>query len=100
MNEPYFSVLAVLALALGLAQLARIQTRLRDSEAKLDALLKHLGIKLGQFAEPSDQVKALARDPKMQIQAIKAYREQTGLGLKEAKEVVDQLARAATTESH
>lgn len=100
MNEPYFSVLALLALALGLAQLSRIQNRLRDSEAKLDALLKHLGIEWGQYAEPSDQVKALARDPKMQIQAIKAYREQTGLGLKEAKEVVDQLARAATAESH
>lgn len=100
MNDPSMVILAVLALAFGLAQLARIQARLRDSEAKLDALLKHLGVELGQFAEPSDQVKALARDPKMQIQAIKAYREQTGLGLKEAKEVIDQLARAATAESH
>ncbi len=100
MNDPSMVILAVLALAFGLAQLARIQARLRDSEAKLDALLKHLGVELGQFAAPSDQVKALARDPKTQIQAIKAYREQTGLGLKEAKEVIDQLARAATAESH
>jgi ribosomal protein L7/L12 len=100
MNEHYFAVLAVLALALGLSRLTSIQSQLRDNEAKLDALLKHLGIKWGQFAEPSDQVKALARDPQTQIQAIKAYREQTGLGLRDAKDVIDQLARAATAESH
>jgi ribosomal protein L7/L12 len=100
MSADIWLILAVLALALVVSRLTNIQSQLRDNEAKLDALLRHLGIKWGQFAEPSDQVKALARDPKMQFQAIKAYREQTGLGLKEAKEVVDQLARAATTESH
>jgi ribosomal protein L7/L12 len=34
-------------------------------------------------------VQELARDPSRKIQAIKLYREQTGAGLKEAKEAVE-----------
>jgi ribosomal protein L7/L12 len=97
MNNDIFLVLVVFALAIVLSQLASIQTRLRENEARLNALLKHLGVDWGAFAEPSDRVKALARDPKTKIQAIKAYREQTGLGLKEAKDVIEKLA---TAESH
>jgi Ribosomal protein L7/L12 C-terminal domain len=38
---------------------------------------------------PSDRVREIARDPSRKIEAIKVYREETGLGLAEAKEVVE-----------
>jgi ribosomal protein L7/L12 len=37
----------------------------------------------------SDEVRRLARDPGNKILAIKLHREQTGLGLKEAKDAVE-----------
>jgi hypothetical protein len=37
----------------------------------------------------SERVKELARDPGRKIEAIKAYREETGAGLAEAKEAVE-----------
>jgi ribosomal protein L7/L12 len=38
---------------------------------------------------------SLAADPKQRIAAIKAYREQTGAGLKEAVAVIDKIAAGA-----
>jgi hypothetical protein len=66
--------------------------RLRRVEAKLDLILKHLGLEYKDPATPgglSDEVKALADDPGRKISAIKLHREQTGLGLKEAKDAVE-----------
>ena len=37
----------------------------------------------------SDHVRQLAADPRSKIAAIKAYREETGTGLKEAKDAVE-----------
>lgn len=48
-----------------------------------------------KFAEPSDLVKDLAQQPGSKVAAIKAHREQTGLDLKAANEVIEQLVRAA-----
>lgn len=48
--------------------------------------------------EISDQVIA-AIDAGRKIEAIKTLREETGLGLKEAKDVVDSLVRAKRGES-
>lgn len=72
-------------------QLLRINARLDRQDAHWQQLLRHLGIDPAQLAEPSEQVKALARQPGRRIEAIKAYRQQTGAGLKEAKAVVDKL---------
>lgn len=53
---------------------------------------------------PSDQVQAVLREASTlvssgkQIEAIKLVRERFGLGLKEAKDMVDGLARGGTTE--
>ena len=46
---------------------------------------------------PSEEVKELARTPgnASRVAAVKAYREQTGLGLKESKDVVDRLYSSA-----
>jgi hypothetical protein len=61
-------------------------------ERKIDAILRHLNI---EYVDPasalglSEEVQALANDPAKKIQAIKLHREQTGIGLKEAKEAVE-----------
>ncbi len=93
----YLPIFFVVALALGVHRLAQIHERLRNAEAKLDALLRHLGVEWGgaKFAEPSDLVKDLAQQPGSKVAAIKAHREQTGLDLKAANEVIEQLVRAA-----
>lgn len=80
--------LLIAALTVGACTLIRVRERLRHTEAKLDALLKHFGMEWGQFSEPSKRIKDLAQDPRSNIQAIRAYREQTGLGLKKAEEVL------------
>jgi len=70
------------------AQLARI-------EAKLDLILKHMHIDFVDEAPSAlpPQVRAIARDPSRKIEAIKAYREHTGAGLKEAKDAVEAFIR-------
>ncbi|MDE1928374.1 MAG: ribosomal protein L7/L12 [Burkholderiales bacterium] len=55
-------------------------------------LLEHEGVVLGRVVEPSDEVKRLAATKGAEVEAIKAYREQTGLGLKEARAVVQGLS--------
>ena len=88
--------LAVFLYAGGRAAYARFKpsdaARLRRLEAKADLILRHLGLEYKDPATPgglSEEVKALADDPARKIEAIKLHREQTGLGLKEAKDAVE-----------
>src|SRR5947209_6751832 len=56
---------------------------------KLDQIAKRFAKSgLGRNAPLSDRVKQLARDPLGKIEAIKVYREETGMGLAEAKEAI------------
>jgi len=71
--------------------------RIQELERKMNLALTQLGIDPNVRIAPSSQVMSLAADPRKRIEAIKAYREQTGAGLKEAVEVVDKLA-ASTKE--
>jgi hypothetical protein len=48
---------------------------------------------VGPRQPPSDEVKVLARTPGRKIAAIKLYRDQTGAGLRDAKEVVEEIER-------
>jgi len=67
------------------AQLARL-------ERKVDLILKNLGIEYVETAPPcplSAEGQELARNPSQKIMAIKMHREQTGVGLKEAKDAVE-----------
>ena len=67
-------------------------TRLIRLECKIDLVMKHLGIEYSSTSSPGElsvEVKALANDPSQKIQAIKLHREQSGLGLKEAKDAVE-----------
>lgn len=57
-------------------------------ERKLDAILKHLGIDM--YPGVDSQILVLLREGK-KIEAIKLYREATGVGLKEAKDFVESL---------
>ncbi|MER5403755.1 ribosomal protein L7/L12 [Streptomyces sp. NPDC002769] len=69
-------------------RLGRTDRRIARVERKLDLILDHLGI---QQAEPElEQVVALVRDGR-KVQAIKAYREFTGVGLREAKDAVERM---------
>jgi hypothetical protein len=63
-------------------------------EAKIDLLLKQAGVEFNPFGIlPQAVVEALARGEK--IQAIKCYREATGAGLKESKDVIEEAQRRA-----
>jgi hypothetical protein len=66
--------------------------RLRRLELKVDLILRLLSIEYPDPTTPaglSEEVRQLADDPARKIQAIKLHREQTGVGLKEAKDAVE-----------
>lgn len=62
--------------------------RSRSIERKLDLILTNLGIEPSQGLDK--QLSDLVRGGQ-KIEAIKLYREQTGVGLKEAKDYVERL---------
>jgi len=57
-------------------------------ERKVDLILKHLGIDPNQGVD--EKIMELMKAGQ-KIEAIKLYREQTGVGLKEAKDYVESL---------
>jgi Ribosomal protein L7/L12 C-terminal domain len=97
----FFWIWCVVTLALtlyagGRAAYARSRlamwVRVRRLEAKVDLILGHFGLEYKDPATPaglSEEVKALAENPADKIAAIALHREQTGLGLKEAKDAVE-----------
>lgn len=85
----------VLLLELG-SILRRILRSLQSTEDMMKRFLTHSGVGWEAAIEPSPKVRELAVDKRSYVAAIKAYREQTGLGLKEAKAVIDDLARQGT----
>jgi hypothetical protein len=61
--------------------------RLRRIEHQLDLILTHLSI--DYVPRPKGTWQELADDPARKIAAIKAYREEHGVGLAEAKKAVE-----------
>jgi hypothetical protein len=61
--------------------------RLERSEHKLDLILTHLGV--DYVPPPKTAWQELATDPSRKIAAIKAYREETGASLMDAKAAVE-----------
>jgi ribosomal protein L7/L12 len=60
-------------------------------QRKADLALTHLGIQPPPYHSPlSERVKELAADPQRKIEAIKVYREETGAGLKDAKDAIEK----------
>ena len=76
---------------------SQIIIRLNRLERKVDFLLRELNlvekeeVTLPDFGPVLTEVAELVRQNR-KIEAIKLYRELTGAGLKEAKEVVDRLS--------
>lgn len=78
-----------------LQRLDRIEARLTAIEggaapAAVSGPISIDGVQVtpGGTPQPSEEVMALLRQPGKEIHAIKLYREQTGLGLKEAKDAL------------
>lgn len=65
-----------------------VDLRLQRVERKLDAIISHLGVVMNPGVDP--QLLELVRAGK-KIEAIKFYRESSGVGLKEAKDFVESL---------
>ncbi|MEU6140230.1 ribosomal protein L7/L12 [Streptomyces sp. NPDC047081] len=84
--------LAAVALLIGVGsienRISRADQRVARVERKLDLILGHLGLREDEpwSAEVADLVRAGKK-----IEAIKMYREATGVGLKEAKDAVEKL---------
>jgi LmbE family N-acetylglucosaminyl deacetylase len=83
-------VLFWVALTQGRSQ-TRVEKRLRDLEVRFEKLLLHVGFAADPNPPITDDVRVLARTPGAKVAAIKAYRQQTGAGLKEAKEAVERM---------
>src|SRR4051794_822656 len=76
----------------GAAVVRRLPTadreRLRRLEGKIDLIMIHLGL---EYTPPAPSTwQQLADDPARKIAAIKAYREEHGVDLVEAKRAVEQ----------
>jgi ribosomal protein L7/L12 len=86
-----FVLLAFFLLSSRSVSRSRETARLAAIERKLDLVMRHLGIE-DPAAESPDVLGPLMQGRR--IEAIKAYREQTGTTLADAKAAVDQIARA------
>jgi hypothetical protein len=82
-------VIVVLAVLYPERQAGSIRRDVARVDRKLNLILQQLNISFDEFAVLSDRVKELARDPSRKIEAIKVYRQETGAGLAEAKEMVE-----------
>jgi len=61
---------------------------------KLDLLLKQANIKFDPYANVSPEIAQAVREGK-KIEAIKLYRQSSRVGLKDAKEFIEELERRA-----
>ena len=99
MNDALFAVLPIVVGGLllvsaqnRLTALQRRLDRLSRIEGKLDAMLKHAGIRFDPLAGfPPDAMAAVRQGRK--IEAIKHYRQATGVGLAEARDAVEEALR-------
>jgi ribosomal protein L7/L12 len=80
------------AATLGLNERRRRARQFARIEAKVDALLAQAGVTFDPLAGVPPEVRAAMADGDY-ILAIKRYREATGAGLREAKDVIDEVRR-------
>ena len=95
-----YLIWAILVLLLYIARkVSRVHDQNQDIQFQINKLLESQGVELGKAVEPSEHVKHLARTKGSEIEAIKAYREQTGVSLKEAMAVVQAISKPASTDA-
>ena len=98
MNQIFMTIGAGTIACIGLIvvtamRLSQLGGHLARQEAKLNLILKQMGIAFPP--PPSPAIQAIAKTRR--VAAVKAYREETGLGLKQALEIIDQWrAKAAS----
>ena len=88
---------ALILLALIGARLNALQSRIGELsriEAKLDLLLKQANIKFDPYVQVSREIAEAVRSGK-KILAIKLQRQSSGMGLKEAKDFIEEIERRA-----
>jgi Tfp pilus assembly protein PilN len=93
-----FLVLGILLLFQRISSLSARLDGISRLEGKIDTLLQHQGIQYDPLGDVPPQVRE-ALDKGERILAIKRLREATGVGLKEAKERVDELWRRSRNPS-
>jgi len=66
----------------------RLERKVKRMDLSLSLLLNRMEFEIP--SQLSDRVKQMALDPYRKLEAIKLYREETGVGLKEAKEAIEE----------
>lgn len=85
--------LLLVGMVLVILWLLGMGSRLQRIDRKLTVLMRYMKVDVSQVVGLSDRVKDLARSGD-KIAAIKQHREETGLGLKEAKDAVEEFLDA------
>jgi ribosomal protein L7/L12 len=94
--DPWLYLVVAAAIAIALtniptsAQRRRKEARLANVERKIELIMGHLGI---EDPEPYLPEVIACLEQGKKIPAIKAYRDATAVGLKEAKDAVERIAR-------
>lgn len=86
-------VLLLMIIGMLVASPGSSEFKIKHMDKKLDKIMEHLGI---EEVNIDEELKELLAEEK-KIPAIKRLREETGMGLKEAKEYVDDLEREPFT---
>jgi hypothetical protein len=84
----WLTLSTLIVVLLSLARSSPPRSNTSRLERKLDLILSHLGLDPNGVAD--EKISELMRSGQ-KLQAIKLYREQTGVGLKEAKDYVEGL---------
>jgi ribosomal protein L7/L12 len=86
-------ILAILVLIAALnteRQAANLRREVARVDRKVSMILKELNLSYEDSLALSERVKEIARDPNRKIEAIKVYRDETGQGLAESKQAVEE----------
>jgi ribosomal protein L7/L12 len=96
MNTTTLTIVALALVPVAMTILAHINRRVAKNEQRLLALLRHFGLDDVKHPKPSEKVLALlaCSNPK-KTEAIRQYRAETGLGLKEAARAIEEISEAS-----
>ena len=95
MESLLFGMLALIGVSF-LSAISKLQNQVQQLQKKTAAIAEKLGIEDTVPPELQAEIDALLDEGK-RIKAIKAYRQATGEGLKEATEIIDQMNQKKTS---
>ncbi|HEY2786214.1 MAG TPA: ribosomal protein L7/L12 [Fimbriiglobus sp.] len=88
-----WSFVACVAALLAYTLIFQLLSKVGQLQRQMNLILKQLGIDPTKTPEISDRVKEIATDPSRKIEAIKLVRDETGVGLAEAKRIVEGITQ-------